>query len=95
MALTCAIGTDVPMGTVRLPTVLLFVLTDHTCKLLSCCTVRKQRFVCLAAALSLVVHILCIYYARARRFIVRRRGRSLVVAVSLARARLLHMQCVR
>ena len=30
VALTCAIGTDVPMGTVRLPTVLLFVLTDHT-----------------------------------------------------------------
>ena len=49
---------------------------------------------CLAAVLSLVVHILCIYYARARRFIVRHRGRSLVVAVSLARARLLHMQCV-
>ena len=50
---------------------------------------------CLTAALSLVVHILCIYYARARRFIDRRRYRSLVATMNLARARLLHMQCVR
>ena len=56
---------------------------------------RQVALTCYAAALSLVVHILCIYYARACHFIDRCHYRSLVATMNLARACLLHMQCVR